>query len=80
MWKEKDNKLQASFEFKNFTEAFAFMTEVAFCAEKMDHHPEWSNVWNKVDFQLCTHDSGNKVTKKDHALAAAIDEISKKYR
>jgi 4a-hydroxytetrahydrobiopterin dehydratase len=80
MWQEKDNKLQASFEFKNFSEAFAFMTEVAFIAEKLDHHPEWSNVWNKVNFQLCTHSAGNIVTKKDRELAAAIDEVFTKYR
>jgi len=80
MWQEKDNKLQASFKFKNFVEAFAFMTEVAFHAERLDHHPEWSNVWNKVDFQLYTHSAGNTVTKKDHALAAAIDEVFTKYK
>lgn len=80
MFKEKDNKLQASFKFKNFVEAFAFMTEVAFIAERLDHHPTWSNVWNRVDIQLFTHDSGNVVTEKDHALAAAIDEVFTKYR
>jgi len=80
MWQEKDNKLQASFKFKNFVEAFAFMTEVAFHAERLNHHPEWSNVWNKVDIQLCTHDSGNILTKKDHDLAAAIDEVFTKYQ
>jgi len=80
MFKEKDNKLQASFKFKNFVEAFAFMTEVAFIAERLDHHPTWSNVWNRVDIQLFTHDAGNVVTEKDHALAAAIDEVFTKYR
>lgn len=80
MFKEKDNKLQASFKFKNFVEAFAFMTEVAFISEKLDHHPTWSNVWNRVDIQLFTHDAGNVVTEKDHALAAAIDEVFTKYR
>lgn len=80
MWQEKDNKLQASFRFKNFAEAFAFMTEVAFHAERLDHHPDWSNVWNRVDIQLCTHSAGNVVTAKDRALAAAIDEVFAKYQ
>jgi 4a-hydroxytetrahydrobiopterin dehydratase len=80
MWHEEKNHLQANFKFKNFTEAFAFMTEVAFQAERLNHHPSWSNVWNSVDIQLTTHDAGNIVTEKDHALAAAIDEIYQKYR
>lgn len=80
MFQEKNQKLQASFEFKNFTQAFAFMTEVAFIAEKMDHHPEWRNVWNKVDIELCTHTAGNTITEKDRVLAAAIDEVFTKYR
>ncbi|HHM20577.1 MAG TPA: 4a-hydroxytetrahydrobiopterin dehydratase [Bacteroidetes bacterium] len=79
MWTEKDNSLQAVFQFKNFTEAFAFMTEVAFLAEKHNHHPDWSNVWNTVRFKLNTHDAGGVVTEKDHRLAAAIDEVAKKY-
>ena len=75
MWQEKDNQLQRTFEFKNFSQAFAFMTRVAFVAEKMNHHPNWSNSWNKVSISLSTHDAGNIVTEKDHKLAAAIDEI-----
>jgi 4a-hydroxytetrahydrobiopterin dehydratase len=77
MWKEENNKLKRSFEFKNFTEAFGFMTMVALKAEKMDHHPSWSNVYNKVDIELNTHDAGNKVTAKDHKLAEEIDKIYK---
>jgi 4a-hydroxytetrahydrobiopterin dehydratase len=80
MWHEEKNHLQASFKFKSFTEAFAFMAEVAFQAERLNHHPNWSNVWNSVDIQLTTHDAGNIVTEKDHALAAAIDAIYQKYR
>ena len=80
MWQEKDNKLQASFQFKNFAEAFAFMTEVALHAERLNHHPDWSNVWNRVDIQLCTHSAGNTVTKKDRELAAAIEEVFAKFR
>jgi len=79
MWTEKDNKLQANFEFKDFMEAWAFMTEVAFRAEKMNHHPEWSNVYNKVSIHLSTHDAGDIVTDKDRKLAGAIDDIFHKY-
>lgn len=75
MWKEIDNKLGREFQFKDFTEAFAFMTKVAIHAEKMDHHPNWSNVWNTVKIELTTHDAGNMVTEKDHNLAAKIDEL-----
>jgi 4a-hydroxytetrahydrobiopterin dehydratase len=75
MWTEKNNQLQRSFEFKDFVHAFAFMTRVAFVAEKMNHHPNWSNVWNKVDIALCTHDAGDIVTEKDKKLADAIDKI-----
>jgi 4a-hydroxytetrahydrobiopterin dehydratase len=80
MWQEKNNKLYASFEFKNFTEAFAFMADVAVQIERLDHHPEWSNVWNKVHITLCTHSAGNIITQKDHDLAAVIDNVFTKYR
>jgi len=76
MWQEKDNKLVKTFEFKDFTEAFGFMSKVAIEAEKMDHHPNWSNVWNKVNFELTTHDAGNTVTDQDRKLAAKIDELA----
>jgi len=79
MWVEKDNSLHAEFKFKDFAAAFAFMTEVAFQAEKQDHHPNWSNVWNTVTINLNTHDKGNIVTEKDHKLAASISEIYQKY-
>ncbi len=79
MWQETNNKLKATFEFKNFTEAFAFMIEVAVQVEKLDHHPEWTNIWNKVAFTLYTHDAGNTVTEKDRDLAAAIDKVFTKY-
>ena len=80
MWTEKDNALQATFKFKDFAEAFAFMTEVAFHAEKMDHHPNWTNVWNTVSFELNTHSAGGKVTEKDRKLAKAIDSVAEKYK
>ena len=79
MWTETDNQLQATFVFPDFVTAFAFMTEVAFQAEKQNHHPAWSNVWNKVSIQLSTHDVGNVVTEKDRRLAAAIDAIFLKH-
>lgn len=80
MWKEEDNCLKATFTFKDFSEAFGFMTEVAFHAEKQNHHPNWSNVYNKVSFELNTHDAGNIVTAKDHELAATIGQIFQKYQ
>ena len=75
MWSEKDNQLVKEFSFKNFTEAFGFMTRVAIEAEKMNHHPEWSNVYNKVTIRLSTHDAGDIVTEKDHKLAEIIDSL-----
>ena len=80
MWLEEKNRLQRSFKFKNFSEAFAFMTEVALAAEKQNHHPNWSNVWNTVEIQLTTHEAGNVVTKKDRKLAEVIDGIYTKYQ
>lgn len=74
-WKEEKDRLKRKFEFKDFSEAFAFMTRVALLAEKQNHHPEWSNVWNKVDIELTTHDAGSKVTEKDRKLAKAIDKL-----
>jgi 4a-hydroxytetrahydrobiopterin dehydratase len=74
-WKEENNRLVSTFKFKNFTEAFGFMTKVALIAEKMDHHPTWTNTYNTVTIELSTHDAGNKVTNKDHELAAAIDKV-----
>ena len=75
MWIEKDNTLYRKFEFRNFSEAFGFMTRVAIEAEKMDHHPLWTNVWNTVEIWLSTHDAGNVVTDKDRKLAKKIDAI-----
>ena len=75
MWEEKNNKLQKTFTFKDFVQAFSFMTRIAFIAEKMNHHPEWTNVWNKVSVSLSTHDAGDIVTDKDRKLAEAIDKV-----
>ena len=75
MWKEENNTLYRKFEFKNFSEAFAFMTRVAIEAEKMDHHTLWTNVYNKVEIWLSTHDAGDIVTDKDRKLADKIDKL-----
>ncbi len=75
MWEEANNQLYKKFEFSNFSEAFAFMTRVALEAEKMNHHPVWTNVWNRVEIWLSTHDAGNIVTEKDRKLAAKIDAL-----
>jgi len=74
-WQEKENSLYQKFEFKDFSEAFGFMTRVAMIAEKMNHHPRWTNVWNTVEVWLNTHDAGNVVTEKDRKLAQKIDAI-----
>lgn len=75
-WKEVDNKLTRTFKFRDFNEAFGFMTRVALIAEKMDHHPTWTNTWNTVYFELSTHDAGDKVTDRDRKLAQAIDALT----
>ena len=74
-WQEKNNSLYRKLEFKDFSEAFAFMTRVALIAEKMDHHPKWTNVWNTVEIWLSTHDAGDIVTDKDKKLAEKIDTL-----
>lgn len=75
MWEEKNNKLYKKFQFKNFSEAFAFMTRVALAAEKMDHHPKWTNEYNTLEMWLSTHDAGDIVTEKDKKLAQIIDNL-----
>ena len=75
MWTEKNNTLYKIFEFKDFSEAFAFMARVALAAEKMNHHPKWTNEYNKVEIRLSTHDAGDIVTEKDHKLSKLIDKI-----
>lgn len=74
-WAEQNNRLKKSFKFRDFSEAFAFMTRVALIAEKMDHHPYWTNVYNTVNIELSTHDAGDVVTDKDWKLAKAIDSL-----
>ena len=75
MWIEENNTLSREFNFKNFVEAWGFMSSVALLAEKMNHHPDWSNVYNRVRIGLSTHDAGNIVTDIDHQLARAIDKL-----
>ena len=75
MWQEKDNALVAELTFGDFVSAFGFMTQVALLAESQGHHPEWSNVYNRVTIRLTTHDAGNTVTEKDRRLADAISAL-----
>ena len=77
MWEEKNNLLTKTFQFKDFIEAFGFMTRVAILAEKMNHHPLWTNVYNRVSFELSTHDAGDVVTDKDRKLSQEIDKLAK---
>jgi len=74
-WTEHDGALTRNFEFGSFSEAFAFMTRVAFIAENLGHHPEWSNVYSSVSIRLTTHDAGRVVTDSDRTMAAAIDAL-----
>ncbi|MFA8449117.1 MAG: 4a-hydroxytetrahydrobiopterin dehydratase [Bacteroidales bacterium] len=78
-WCHDNNRLYREFKFPNFSAAFAFMTEVAFAAEKHQHHPNWNNCYNFVSISLNTHDAGNIVTEKDWNLAKDIDLIYEKY-
>jgi 4a-hydroxytetrahydrobiopterin dehydratase len=79
-WKEEStpegsSALVKEFKFRNFVEAWTFMSGVALMAEKMDHHPDWTNVYNQVNIRLSTHDAGNKITEKDRKLASEIDKL-----
>ena len=75
MWETVNNELYRKLKFRDFSEAFAFMTRVAMLAEQQNHHPRWSNVWNTVEIWLSTHDAGDIITEKDTALAKAIDTL-----
>jgi 4a-hydroxytetrahydrobiopterin dehydratase len=74
-WKRKDGQLCRELVFADFSQAFGFMARVALAAEAMGHHPDWSNVWNKVSIALSTHDAGG-ITDKDFELAAKIDRVA----
>ena len=75
-WTEQHNRLVKLFQFKDFKQAFEFMKQVAVIADKMDHHPYWTNCYNKVYLELNTHSAGGIVTEKDTLLAQAIDTIA----
>ncbi len=79
MFVERENALSVILVFKDFDEAFSFMKEVAIVAEKLNHHPDWKNSWNRVEINLTTHDEGNILTEKDRKLAKAIESIINKY-
>ena len=79
MWTEQDNQLCRTFTFKDFAQAMAFMTQVAIYAEKKNHHPWWSNVYNKIEVKLTTHDAGNVITEKDRALAEVMNLTYSQY-
>ena len=74
-WKRLEDKLHREFKFKDFSAAFGFMTSAAIAAEKMDHHPEWFNVYNKVVVDLTTHDAGG-ITELDFSLAKKMDALA----
>ena len=75
MWQEENNSLYRKFQFKDFKEAFAFLTKVAMVDEQLDHHPTIKNTWNTVELWLSTHDAGNTVTDKDRQLSKSIDSL-----
>lgn len=74
-WKEENNKLTKTFEFKDFAAAMAWMVKASYAIEKLNHHPEWTNVYNRVQVSLCTHSAGNTVTDKDRELAKVLDAV-----
>lgn len=74
-WTYTHGKIKRNFEFSNFIEAFSFMTQVALWAERFDHHPDWSNAWNKVNIELTTH-SAHGLTEKDFHFAKKIDSFN----
>lgn len=75
MWKEENNALTRTYEFKTFVAAIAFMVNAAMYIDQLDHHPEWTNVYNKVSVKLQTHSAGNKITEKDRELAEVLDKV-----
>jgi 4a-hydroxytetrahydrobiopterin dehydratase len=75
MWEKINHQLYKKFVFNNFTDAFSFMTKVAEISERINHHPNWTNVYNTVEIRLSTHDSDNMITEKDYQLAELIDAI-----
>ena len=78
MWKEQNDQLVRAYQFENFNEAFGFMTRAAMIIEQHNHHPEWTNVYNRLEIRLRTHDAGNTVTDKDRDLAEALEALYQK--
>lgn len=74
-WNFNNNGIEKTFQFKNFVEAFGFMSKVALCAERANHHPEWFNVYNRVQVRLSTHDAGG-LTDNDLALAREMEQLA----
>lgn len=74
-WKEEQNAISKTFVFEDFAEAISWMVKASFAIEKLNHHPEWTNVYNKVMVKLTTHDAGNTLTEKDRQLAIALDAV-----
>ncbi|AFC24899.1 4a-hydroxytetrahydrobiopterin dehydratase [Saprospira grandis] len=79
-FREEQQQLVAEFIFEDFVAAFGFMTQVAFWAEKWDHHPNWYNVYNRLEIRLCSHDAGNTITERDHRLAAKIEALYAQFK
>ncbi len=79
-WKEENNRLTKTFVFKNFLDATRWMFDVSEKIEELNHHPNWSNVYNRVTVELSTHDAGNIVTPKDHELAALLDSTYSDFK
>lgn len=80
MWQETDQGLRKTFVFKDFRQAFTFMTACAFEAERLNHHPDWRNVYNRVEVCLITHEAGNRITELDRRLAQAMDELYERMK
>jgi|AntAceMinimDraft_5_1070358.scaffolds.fasta_scaffold267479_1 4a-hydroxytetrahydrobiopterin dehydratase len=78
-WRFENDKLKAEFLFKDFKQAFAFISIIAIESEKLNHHPEWSNIYNKVTFILSTHDVGDKITSLDIDLATSISRAANNF-
>ena len=78
-WSQKGKNIEVEFAFQNFRDAISFIVQVAIEAEVMNHHPEFSNSWNKVSFSFCTHDVGHKITDTDIKLAEKISEAARRF-
>lgn len=80
MWTEEENELVRQYQFKDFSEAFGYMVRAAMIIEQHNHHPNWSNTYNRLEIRLCTHDAGNTITEKDRELAKALEQLFESLR